>query len=63
MNWLSPTLGILLGLGVLLGWRGLRAVTDKSNEGEGRRKGMWQLNGGILLIVASAVGITWIAPK
>ena len=62
VDWRAATFGILFGCGVLLVWRGFRAVADKSLDDGSRRRGMWTLNGGIVLIAASMFGITFIAP-
>jgi hypothetical protein len=62
VDWRAATFGIVLGCGVLLAWRGFRALTDKSLDEAGRRRGMWALNGGIALVAVSMLGITLIAP-
>ena len=62
VDWRAATFGILLGVGALLIFRGLRAVTDKSLDENGRRRGMWTLNGGIALVAVSMLGITLIVP-
>ncbi len=62
VDWRAATFGILLGVGALLIFRGLRAVTDKSLDENGRRRGMWTLNGGIALVAVSTLGITLIVP-
>ncbi len=62
IDWRAAAFGILLGCGVLLVWRGLRAITDKSLAERDRRRAMWTLNGGIALIAVSMLGITLIAP-
>ena len=61
MNWLSVSLGVLLGLGVLLSWQGFRAIIDKSLNDTERRRGFWKLNGGVVLAAASMIGFTWFA--
>ena len=60
VDWRAATFGILLGCGVLLIWRGFRAITDKSLDEKERRHGMWTLNGGIALAAVSMLGITLI---
>ena len=60
-DWRVATLGILFGCGVLLIWRGFRTVANKSLDDASRRRGMWTLNGGILLMAVSMFGITMIA--
>ncbi len=60
VDWRAATFGILLGVGALLVYRGLRAVTDKSLDDTVRRRGMWTLNGGIALVAVSMLGITLI---
>ena len=62
VSWQAATFGILFGCGVLLVWRGFRAVIDKSLDDGSRRRGMWTLNGGMALVAASMLGITLIAP-
>ena len=62
VDWRAATFGILLGCGVLLVYRGLRAVTDKNLDDDRRRRGMWTLNGGIALVAVSILGITLIVP-
>ncbi len=62
VDWRAATFGILLGVGALLIFRGLRAVTDKSLDENGRRRGKWTLNGGIALVAVSMLGITLIVP-
>ncbi len=62
VDWRAATFGILLGVGALLIFRGLRAVTDKSLDENGRRRGMWTLHGGIALVAVSMLGITLIVP-
>ncbi len=61
VDWRAATFGILLGCGVLLIWRGFRAMTDKSLDAKERRRGMWTLNGGIALAAVSIIGITLIS--
>ena len=60
VDWRAATFGILLGCGLLLIFRGLRAITDKSLDDRARRRGMWTLNGGIALAAVSMLGITLI---
>jgi hypothetical protein len=62
VDWRAATFGILLGCGVLLIWRGVRAMTDKSLDAKERRRGMWTLNGGLALAAVSMLGITLISP-
>jgi hypothetical protein len=62
VDWRAATFGILLGCGLLLMWRGFRAITDKKLDEKERRRGMWTLNGGIALAAVSMLGITLIAP-
>lgn len=62
MNYLAPSLGIILGLGGLLAWQGFRVVVDKEQSAEDRRKAMWKLNGGLALAAISMAGITLVAP-
>ncbi len=62
LDWRAATFGILLGCGVLAMWRGFRAVSDKSLDEAGRRRGMWTLSGGIALVAVSMLGLTLIAP-
>lgn len=62
VDWRAATFGILLGVGALLIFRGLRTVTDKSLDDTVRRRGMWTLNGGIALVAVSMLGITFIVP-
>ena len=61
LDWRAATFGILLGCGLLLTWRGFRAVTDKSLDEAERRRGMWTLNSGIALAAVSMLGITLVA--
>lgn len=62
MEYLAPSLGILLGLGGLLAWQGFRVILDKKQSQEARRKAMWKFNGGLALAAVSMAGITFIAP-
>ncbi len=62
VDWRAATFGIVLGCGVLLVWRGFRALTDKSLDDAERRRGMWTLNGGIALVAVSMLGLTLVAP-
>ncbi len=62
MEYLAPSLGILLGLGGLLAWQGFRVIVDKQNSPEARRKAMWKFNCGLALAAVSMAGITFIAP-
>ena len=55
---LPPLLGVLLGAGALLAWRGFRIVTDKARDAAARRKGFWWLNGGLVLIALSALAFS-----
>lgn len=55
---LPPLLGILLGTGALLAWRGFRIVTDNALDAAARRKGFWWLNGGLVLIALSALAFS-----
>ncbi len=57
MSWEAPVLGLMLGVGVLLGFQGISAMTDRSLPDRVRRKGMWRLNAGVTLAVVSMVAI------
>jgi hypothetical protein len=63
VEYLAPSLGIVLGLGGLLAWQGFRVIVDKQQSQEARRKAMWKLNGGLALAAISMAGITFIAPN
>lgn len=58
MSWIPLLLGALLGLGVMLIFQGLRTLGDKSLDEQGRRKGFWRLNAGLVLIALSVVAFT-----
>ncbi len=62
IDWRVATFGILLGCGVLMIFRGFRAMTDKSRDDKDRRRAMWTLSGGIALVAVSMLGITLIVP-
>ena len=55
MSWEAPVLGLMLGVGVLLGFQGFAAMTNRSLPDAARRKGMWRLNAGVTLAVVSMV--------
>jgi hypothetical protein len=55
MNWQSGLPGIALGLGVVLIFKGIKRLCDKSVKDEERRKGYWSLNGGLLLVAISII--------
>ena len=57
MNWEAPTLGLMLGVGVLLGFQGFSAMTDRSLPDAARKKGMWKLNAGVTLAVVSMIAM------
>ena len=61
MSWEAPVLGLMLGVGVLLGFQGFAAMTDRSLSDVARRKGMWKLNGGVTLAVVSMVAMLHVA--
>lgn len=63
MNWLPATFGVLLGFGALLTWQGFRVVIDKEQPAETRRYAMWKLYGGVALVAASMIGVTWVMPR
>lgn len=53
---MNPTpiiLGAALGGGALLCWHGVRRLTNLDLPEAERRKGLWYLNGGILLAAGS----------
>lgn len=58
MPWLPVLLGLLLGLGALLVWRGVGILSDRKRADADRRKGFWWLNGGFALIAVSVVIFT-----
>lgn len=62
MSWLPATLGLMLGCGILVGWQGFRAATDKTLAEAERKKGLWKLNGGIALAAVSMIAILHAAP-
>ena len=57
MSWEAPVLGLMLGVGVLLGFQGFAAMTNRALPDALRRKGMWKLNAGITLAVVSMIAI------
>ena len=57
MSWEAPVLGLMLGVGVLLGFQGFAAMTDRSLPDVARKKGMWKLNAGVTLAVVSIIAI------
>lgn len=54
MNPLPLILGAALGVGVLLCWYGFRRMTNRELADMERRKGLWCLNGGLVLVAGSA---------
>lgn len=59
MNDLIPSLlGVLLGAGGLMAWRGFRLLSDRKRDDPARRTGFWWLNGGLALIALSVVLFT-----
>jgi hypothetical protein len=58
MTWLPLLLGAVLGLGVLLVWRGFRILSDRSRSERDRRAGFWWLNGGLALVALSVFAFT-----
>ena len=62
MMWRAATLGLLLGLGILLGYQGFRAATDRKLTEAERKAGLWKLNGGIALAAISMIAILHVAP-
>lgn len=61
MNWEAPVLGLMLGVGVLLGFQGLAAMTNRSLPDIARKKGMWRLNAGVTLAVVSMIAIAHVS--
>ncbi len=62
MSWQAASLGILLGLGVLLAAQGFRVVIDKDQDETARRAAFRKLSGGLILAALSMIAIAWIAP-
>lgn len=48
-------LGLALGGGALLSYRGFRKLTNKELDDAARRSGFWSLNGGLVLMAVSMV--------
>ena len=63
MSWEAPVLGLMLGVGVLLGFQGFSAMTDRSLPDSLRRKGMWKLNAGVTLAVVSMIAILHVSGR
>ena len=61
MNWEAPVLGLMLGVGVLLGFQGFVAMTNRSLPDIARKKGMWRLNAGVTLAVVSMIAIAHVS--
>ena len=57
MSWEAPVLGLMLGVGVLLGFQGFAAMTNRALPDNLRKRGMWKLNAGVTLAVVSMVEI------
>ncbi len=57
MNWQSGLPGVALGLGVVLIFKGIRRLCDKSLDEADRRRGFWPLNGGLLLVAISFIAL------
>ena len=55
MSWLPIALGLALGGGALLSYRGFRRLTNKELDTASRRSGFWSLNGGLVLMAVSMV--------
>lgn len=53
MNLAPILLGAALGFGALLCWQGIRRLTNKDLPEPERRRGLWYLNGGVLLAAGS----------
>ncbi len=52
--------GGLGGVGVLLVYYGFRRVTDKERTSDGRKIGLWMLNGGMVVIGATMALALWL---
>lgn len=48
-------LGLMLGLGGLLTWQGLRTLINRDLADADRRKGFWRLNAGLVLVAVSVI--------
>ena len=55
MSWVPVVLGLALGGGALLTYRGFRTLTNKELEDAKRRSGFWSLNGGLVLMAVSMI--------
>ncbi len=62
MSWQAPALGLVLGVGVLLGFQGFRAMTDRGRPEAARRQGFWKLNLGAALAALSMVAMLRMTP-
>jgi hypothetical protein len=58
--WLPYLWGALGGLGILLAYYGYRAVADARAPPGPRRRGLWLLNLGIVLLAASMALSIWL---
>ncbi|MCW5773691.1 MAG: hypothetical protein KIT16_18760 [Rhodospirillaceae bacterium] len=59
-QWLPYAWGALGGLGVLLGYYGLRRVADRARPETERKAGLWLINAGALCLAASMALAIWV---
>lgn len=60
MNPVPLILGVALGAGALLCWYGFRRMANRELSEPERRKGMWYLNGGLVLAAISAMAFSFL---
>lgn len=53
-------LGGLGGAGILLVYYGMRQVIDKAREAPVRKRGLWMVNGGVVLIGITLALMLWL---
>ena len=52
-DWLPWLMGALGGVGGLCVWHGVARLRDRERDTPDRRRGLWLVNGGVVLIAAS----------
>ena len=53
-------LGGVGGAGVLLVYYGMRQIIDKAREAADRKRGLWMVNGGVVLLGITLAMMLWL---